>query len=444
MFIPDQTKTNFAELLGDEKTLRKIKRTQGATSNKPSIFEGGIGDVDIGDGDSFSSAGHHSHEGSRRDAQRNAAKAISGLGKTQKRSYRQMLVGAIFLIALSGGLVSTIWTIVEYLTGASLFPFVNVNLDESKMDEIFNSGQPYVVYCQIGNSKSLPKLLVDAGNMLPRGYNTAMMDCNFPVKAWDGKSVYSKFDLNDRDVPAFVVANGEKPKQFNRNSFYNVEYFVEFVKVQSIPKFQEIESQVHFKVACTDKDICLVIGHKGKLSAGTKEAIENANSYFRKSKIATIDTSKYAINLDEVLTKSLEAQMSQGKTGKEFLSGLCYSKRSYEQSKPITGFVRRMTDSEIYQFIKDCVASNGMENLTVPPTLEVKKRSTKKSKKTEESKKEPKKRNTKPRVHKASDNNEKRSQYTDDGQVEKASDNGHKDERSQYADDGMEIDDIDE
>ena len=44
MFMPDQTKANFAELLGDEKTLRKLKRTAESTSGNVSVF-GGIGEI---------------------------------------------------------------------------------------------------------------------------------------------------------------------------------------------------------------------------------------------------------------------------------------------------------------------------------------------------------------------------------------------------------------
>jgi hypothetical protein len=256
-----------------------------------------------------------------------------------------------------------------------------------------------------------------------------MMDCNVPVKAWEEKSVYAKFEMNDRDVPAFVVANGDKPKQFNRNSFYNAEYFVEFVKVQTTPKFKEIESQGHFKVACTDKEKCVVIGHKGKLSSESREAIETANSYFRTTKLVTIDTSKYAIKLDETLTKSLEAQMAQGKTGKQFLSGLCYSNRSYELSKPSTGFVRRMTDSEIYQFLKDCVGSKGMEDLVAPPTLEIKKKDSKKRKEGSKSPEKKEKVTTKPAKGPKSAKEATKQAETP---------------RSQYADDGMEVEDIDE
>jgi len=411
MFLPDQTKTDFAELLGDEKTLRKLKRTQAATGGKASTFEGGIGDFDIGGssgcGDSACDIRH-----GRSDAQRNAARAISGMAavKTEKRSYRQMAIGGIILIAMSGGLISTLWTIVDYLAGASLFPFIDVHKDQSTVEAIFNSGEPYIVYCPMTNSKALPKMLIDAGNSLPRGYNTAMLNCSAPLKYWGGLSVYQKFDMNERDIPAFVVANGEKPKQFNRNSFYNVEYFVEFAKVQTTPKFRDIESQGHFKVACTDKQRCMAIGHKGKMSKETKEAIENANSYFRLQRLVTIDTSKYAIKLnDDGLVKSLEKQMADGKTGKQYLSGLCWSGKVYDPPTSPKAFVRRITESEVYNFIKDCAAGTGLAEVTTIPTLEQKTKKEKKKNK-KEKKVEPKPSNTKTTTHAP-----KHSQYDDDG-----------------------------
>ena len=410
MFLPDQTKTDFAELLGDEKTLRKLKRTQAATGGKASTFEGGIGDFDVGGSSCGDGACDIRH--GRSDAQRNAARAISGMAaaKTEKRSYRQMAIGGIILIAMSGGLVSTLWTIVDYLAGASLFPYIDVNKDKSTVDAIFNSGEPYVVYCPMTNSKALPKMLIDAGNSLPRGFSTAMMNCSAPVKDWDGQSVYQKYDMNERDIPAFVVANGEKPKQFNRNSFYNTEYFVEFAKVQSAPKFREIESQGHFKVACTDKQRCIAIGHKGKMSKETKEAIEYANSYFRLQRLLTIDTAKYAIKLnDEGLVKSLEKQMGEGKTGKQYLSGLCWAGKIYDPPTSPRGFVRRITESELYNFIKDCVAGTGVSEVEIVPTLETKPKKDKKKKKKVEQKQASTKTTTPaPTKHSS-------SQYDDDG-----------------------------
>ena len=382
MFLPDQTKTDFAELLGDEKTLRKLKRTQEATGGKASTFEGGIGDFDLGAGGCGDSSCLVIH--GRSDAKRNAARAISGMAaaKSEKRSYRQMAIGGILLIALSGGLLSTLWSIVDYLAGASLFPFVNVHKDQSQVESIFNSGEPYVVYCPMTNSKALPKMLIDAGNSLPRGFNTAMLNCSAPVKYWDGQSVYQKFDMNERDIPAFVVANGEKPKQFNRNSFYNVEYFVEFAKVQSTPKLREIESQGHFKVACTDKQRCVAVGHKGKLSKESKEAIEHANSFFRLQRVHTIDTSKYAIKLnDEGLVQSLEKQLADKKTGKQYLSGLCWSGKLYDPPTSPSAFVRRITGSELYNFIKDCVTGTGLAEVSTFPSLEQKSKTDKKKKK---------------------------------------------------------------
>ena len=45
MFIPEQqAKVEFAEILGDEKTLRKLKKSGNSAGVKPSVF-GGIGDI---------------------------------------------------------------------------------------------------------------------------------------------------------------------------------------------------------------------------------------------------------------------------------------------------------------------------------------------------------------------------------------------------------------
>ena len=346
-----------------------------------------------------------------RESQRNAARAISGLAsKPHRTSYRQMIVGGIFLLALSGGIFSTVWKIVDYLTGASLFPLYDVKTDEAKLREIFFGGEPYVVYCQAGQSKLVPKLLIEGANMLSSGFSTAMLNCN-EVLPSSGKNLYERFELDDKGMPAFVVANGEKPKQFNRNSFYNPEYFAEFVKVQSAPSMREITNEIQFRSFCTEKSRCLVIGHKGKMSDSTKEAVDSVMSSHRKQKFVSIDTARYAIKLDEVLSKSLEKQMGEGRTGKGYLSGLCFSMpdRTVDMESPPKAFVRRVTEGELYYFAKDCVNGVGLEAVKAVPSLDVKTNKEKKS-------------------HKKHPSSE--------GKPEAAS--------SQYSDDGMEVEDLDE
>ena len=419
MFVPDQTKNDLAALLGDEKTLRKLKKNSNTNGREqPSVFGGGVGDIDLGD-DGCGDAGCHSrHE--RRELQRNAAKAMSSMAKKpEKRSWRQMMVGIVLLVAMSGGLFTTLWSIVDYLTGASLFPFVDVKSDESTLKTIFFGGSPYVVYCQAGKSKLVPKLIIEGANSLPRGVSTAMLNCEEPMPS-SGKSVYERFDLNPKGMPAFVVANADKPVQFTPESFYNPEYFAEFVKHQSVPKFKEITSEYHFRNACTQKDKCIVIGHRGKLSATAKEAIESANTYWRTQRVNTIDTSKFAIKLDEVLATNLEKQMNEGKTGKGYLSGLCLSSAGIANNPDVTvkGLVRRITEDEVYYFLKDCIGDANLSAIKHVPSLEAKTAS-KKKKKTGK---------------KAAKSQE----------PAKKSEQAENEEKSQYADDGMEVEDIDE
>ena len=415
MFIPDQAKTGLDELLGGEKTLRKLKKSHNTGGRaQPSVF-GGVGDLDLGEGCGDSSC-HSRHD--RRESQRNAAKAISALTKkSEETSYRRMLLGGIFLLAMSGGLFTTVWTIVDYLTGASLYPFVNVKTDEAKLKEIFFSGEPYVVYCQAGQSKLVPKLLIEGANMLPRGFSTAMLNCG-EVMPSSGKSVYERFELDPKDMPAFVVANGEKPKQYNRNSFYNMEYFAEFAKNHAVPKMKEVGNEIQFRNYCTEKSKCVAIGHKGKLTDSTKASIESTMTYFRKQRFASIDTGKFAIKLDDVLSASLDAQIKDGRTGKGYLSGLCVSMpdRSVDTHSPVKAMVKRVTESELYYFVKDCMADVGLQEIKKVPTLDFKVKKAKKDK----SGKEPK---------------QNKAQSAPPKQEQKP---------SQYADDGMEVEDVDD
>jgi hypothetical protein len=421
MFIPDQTKNDLAELLGDDKTLRKLKKNNNTNGrDQPSIFGGGIGDIDLGGEGCVDGGCHSRHE--RRELQRNAAKAMSAMAKKpEKRSWKQIMVGVVLLLAMSGGLFTTLWSIVDYLTGASLFPFVDVKTEESTLKEIFFGGNPYVVYCQAGKSKLVAKLIIEGANSLPRGVSTAMMNCEEPMVS-SGKSVFERFDLNPKGIPAFVVANSANPIQFTAESFYNPEYFAEFVKHQSTPKPKEITSEYHFRNACTQKEKCVVIGHRGKLSASAREAIESANTYWRKQRVGIIDTAKFSIKLDEVLTASLEKQMNEGKTGKGFLSGLCLSAPgiSNNPEAQVQGMVRRITEDEVYYFLKDCTGDSGLVPIKNAPTLDTKTAKKKAEKKTKKSAKKsaPAQETKKP-----------------EPVVE---------EKSQYSDDGMEVEDIEE
>jgi hypothetical protein len=411
MFLPDQTKNDFAELLGDEKTLRKLKKTKAATGSKQTPdFQGPSGGLGLDEG-CCDDDGCGVSRSDRRAAQRNAAKAISGMKKgSDKRSWKQIMIGVVILVAMSGGLISTIWTIVSYLAGASLFPLVDVGTDEAVIQEIFFGGEPYVVYCQAGTSKAIPKFLVDSGNSLPRGINTVMVNCAQVMAGTDRETVWTRFHMDPKGMQAFVVANGERPIQFSREAFYNPEYFVEFVNIQSAPKFREIETSRAFASYCAEKERCIAIGHKGKLKEDTTTAIQEANAYFRKTKLVTVDTSKYAIKLDEVLSKSLEKQLAEGKTGKSYLSGLCYFQGQ--------AFVRRITHSEIYYFIDDCLKNKGLEKLSSVPSLDVKPPK--------------KKKKTKTTVKKASPAAKPAAPVEDETP-----------DRSQYADDGMDVEDID-
>jgi hypothetical protein len=327
-----------------------------------------------------------------------------------------MIIGGIFLIALSGGIFSTIWTIVDKLSGASLFPFVDVKSDDSTLKTIFFSGEPYLVYCQAGKSKLVPKMLIDGAGMLPSGYSTAMLNCEERMASSDN-SVYERFSLDPKGTPAFVVANGDKPKQLNRESFYSAEYLVEFVKNHATPKTREVTNEIQFRNLCTQKLKCVAFGHKGKLSDSARTAIEEANSYWRKQRFASIDTGKYAIKLDDVLSSSLEKQMSEGKTGKGYLSGLCLSTEPQPRA-----MVKRLTESEVYYFVKDCMGDIGLEEIKSVPTLDLKSNTKKDKKKTEKKNKAEKKQESpKPETHKP-----------------------HHTSSNQYSDDGMEIEDLDE
>jgi hypothetical protein len=389
MFIPDQTKTDLAELLGDEKTLRKLKRTSNtngsSNSGQPSVFgNGGVGDFDFGEecGD-----GCHSRS-ERREIQRNAAKAAAGVArKFEKRSWRQTFVGLVLLIAMSGGLFTTVWKIVDYLAGASLFPLVDLRTEEDKVKTIFFSGDPYVVYCQAGKSKLVPKLVLEGANMLPSGFSTAMIKCDEIIPS-SGKTIYERFDLDAKGIPAFVVANGEKPKQFNRNSFYNPEYFAEFAKTQAVPKLKEVTNEIQLRNFCTEKQKCVAIGHKGKIPEGTITAIEETMAYWRKERFVSIDTAKYSIKLDEKLSESLERQMKEGKTGKGYLSVLCYRMpdREVDTLSPVRASVRRSSVSELYYVVKDCMNESGLDEIKQIPSLDIKKKKGTNNKKEEKKK----------------------------------------------------------
>ena len=416
MFIPDQTKTDFGELLGDKKALKKLKSTKRNAGNpKPSVFEDASGGLDLMNDDDDNGE----ERCNNRKMHGNPAKGIGHSRRPEKRTFRQSLIGGLLFLALSGGLFSAIWAIVDYLTGASLYPVIDVGSDDDSLKKIFFSGEPYVVYCQAGKSKAVPKILIEGANLLPRGYSTAMLNCDKKMGSTD-KTVYERFNLDPKGIPAFVVANGEKPVQFNSNSFYNPEYFSEFTKTQAAPKLKEVTNEIQFRNFCTEKRKCVAFGHKGKLSDQVRSAIESANISWRKQRFASIETSRFSIKLDQDLSASVEKQMVEGRSGKQYLSGLCISSpdRSVDPHGAPRAMVRKLLEGDIYYFVKDCMGDIGLSEVRKVPTLEVKNSSSsKKSKKKE---------------HKSEEKNHKQKEIK------------YKEEKSQYADDGMEIEDVDE
>ncbi|KAF4649233.1 hypothetical protein FOL46_002019, partial [Perkinsus olseni] len=181
--------------------------------------------------------GHDSSESKSKSQERALAAAQKAAARRSRDSegftWKKASIGLLFLSLFSAGALSTVFTIYDFF--AAGFKHVDIN-DAPALRQVLLSGDPALVYCFDKSMKvnKVPPVLKETDRDLRGIASTYTMDCHEPLPD-TGKSIYQKYKFSSNLMPAFVVANGDRPIQLNPNSMASPQTVVEFTKANTKP-----------------------------------------------------------------------------------------------------------------------------------------------------------------------------------------------------------------
>jgi hypothetical protein len=128
---------------------------------------------------------------------------------------RQVMIGCFFLFLLCGSGMGVFLAIYDYMTAG--FPYMDV-ADISKVKDVFHSGHPWLIYCvdKFTKGKPIPMVYIDGARASGWKVKTAVAECMDAKLPQSGKTIYERYNFTDKQIPAVLVANGNKPIQLNR------------------------------------------------------------------------------------------------------------------------------------------------------------------------------------------------------------------------------------
>ncbi|EER02154.1 hypothetical protein Pmar_PMAR028533 [Perkinsus marinus ATCC 50983] len=293
-----------------------------------------------------------SSRGSKSKSQERAVAAAQKAAAKRSRdsegfTWKKVSIGLLFLSLFSAGAFSTILTIYDFLAAG----FKNIDIEDAPaLRKVLLSGDPALVYCFDKSMKvnKVPQVLKDADRDLRGIASTYTMDCHQPLPD-SGKSIYQKYKFSNTLMPAFVVANGDRPVQLNSNSMASSQTVVEFVKVRTKPIVRFAKNAKQLDGMCLSRQKCLLIGYRTKFPDQVKKVVREAMMSHRGLRVVALDTSKYRLKLDPAIVPSNEdsgGSESKGKrTGKKSmrktLSFMCLNTpdRKVDLDGPTKGMV---------------------------------------------------------------------------------------------------------
>ncbi|EEQ97388.1 hypothetical protein Pmar_PMAR029111 [Perkinsus marinus ATCC 50983] len=330
--------------------------------------------------------------GSKSKSQERAVAAAQKAAAKRSRdsegfTWKKVSIGLLFLSLFSAGAFSTILTIYDFLAAG----FKNIDIEDAPaLRKVLLSGDPALVYCFDKSMKvnKVPQVLKDADRDLRGIASTYTMDCHQPLPD-SGKSIYQKYKFSNNLMPAFVVANGDRPVQLNSNSMANSQTVVEFVKVRTKPIVRFAKNAKQLDGMCLSRQKCLLIGYRTKFPDQVRKVVREAMMSHRGLRVVALDTSKYRLKIDPAIVPSNEdsgESESKGKrTGKKSmrktLSFMCLNTpdRKVDLDGPTKGMVEVLSlvdkgkqlerDYDAVSFIKECdsgTSSSMKEMLDLP------------------------------------------------------------------------------
>ena len=331
----DFTKKDFEQMLGDQKAARrKVKKTSSS---------GGLGAI-----------------GGSEDDEVPRARMTHG-SKPSSSSPRQVLIGCLFLFLLCGSGIGVFLAAYDYMTAG--FPLLDVS-DGAKMKEVFQSGEPWFVYCvePLTRSKPIPPIFIEGARASGWVVQTGILECKGRSLPSSGKSVFERFNFTDKQTPAFVVANGNKPVQVPAASLSSANQLSTFITNTIKPKIATVTGQRELTDKCLNRKVCLILGHKGRLPDPIRKSVEGLMSKFRSIKVVSADTTNRQIVLDDALA----AQKHPG----HILSLVCV--HSNEKKARFESITSPYKEAEIETFLNACLqADKDFIEIQKLPTMKV-------------------------------------------------------------------------
>ncbi|KAF4753933.1 hypothetical protein FOZ62_005299, partial [Perkinsus olseni] len=222
--------------------------------------------------------GHDSLESKSKSQERALAAAQKAAARRSRDSegftWKKATIGLLFLSLFSAGALSTVFTIYDFF--AAGFKHVDIN-DAPALRQVLLSGDPALVYCFDKSMKvnKVPPVLKEADRDLRGIASTYTMDCHEPLPD-TGKSIYQKYKFSSSLMPAFVVANGDRPIQLNPNSMASPQTVVEFTKANTKPIVRFAKNAKQLDGMCLSRQRCLLIGYRHKFPDQVKKVLRNA------------------------------------------------------------------------------------------------------------------------------------------------------------------------
>ncbi|KAF4738951.1 hypothetical protein FOZ63_001401, partial [Perkinsus olseni] len=247
--------------------------------------------------------GHDSLESKSKSQERALAAAQKAAARRSRDSegftWKKATIGLLFLSLFSAGALSTVFTIYDFF--AAGFKHVDIN-DAPALRQVLLSGDPALVYCFDKSMKvnKVPPVLKEADRDLRGIASTYTMDCHEPLPD-TGKSIYQKYKFSSSLMPAFVVANGDRPIQLNPNSMASPQTVVEFTKANTKPIVRFAKNAKQLDGMCLSRQRCLLIGYRHKFPDQVKKVLRNAMKSHRGLRVVALDTSKYRLKLDPAI-----------------------------------------------------------------------------------------------------------------------------------------------
>ncbi|EGD82342.1 hypothetical protein PTSG_11951 [Salpingoeca rosetta] len=186
--------------------------------------------------------------------------------------------------------------------------------DQSQMQRVFLSGEPWMVYCSSKRAPEPPKEFTDAMKSLSkRGVSFGQLNCGSKLPS--GKTVASRFGIDLKSKPVIVATgNGKKAKQVPRTYTKTGTGLISFVDSFTRLRLYEPRTSQKFQEQCTRKKACVIVAHKGPLDTSTTTELYKAMEQHRTVSFVSIDTSKSRLHLGVAESRAANIEKSETPT----------------------------------------------------------------------------------------------------------------------------------